>query len=1127
MENLTGTTGISSAFNGAPMADNATPSDVISGFYTSILKRDADAAGLDAWLEAYANGTPLETIKQSLIGSGEATQIVDPLVRLYQAAFGRLPDDAGLNGWADALRAGASLHDVAAGFVGSDEFLARFPNSSSGDQTAFITALYQQTLGRAPDADGLAGWLASGLSPADLLIGFSESPEFKALTDDPIDAFLSALADGQVPNPAHSLFDPIDDIGSNNAAAPVVDLNGADDGFGFAATYTAGDAPIAIAASDLTIADADDTLLKSATITLTGAADGSSEALSLAGTLPDGISIVSSSATSIELTGSASLADYQTAISLVRYLDDASTPTPGDRTVSVVVNDGELTSDIAISTVTVETAAPPNDGSSGGGSGGGGGAPVNTAPSSLAFGSPITSIAEDADTSSATKIADIVVTDDGLGSNELSLSGADADSFEIVGTALFLKAGVKLDYEKQTAFDISVNVDDSTVGATPDASAALTLTVTDVLDSIELSQIQSSSDPRGFVINGVAADDRSGFSVSSAGDVNGDGLDDLIVGTSGSEASFVVFGKTDGDAVDLSAFQNPLNKSGFVINGVSADDHSGRSVSSAGDVNGDGLDDLIVGAYGADPHDEGYDGADPHYKDSAGASFVVFGKDNSEAVDLSAFQNPLNKSGFVINGVSADDFSGSSVSSAGDVNGDGLDDLIVGADGADPHDESYDGADPHYKHSAGASFVVFGKADDTNPVELSAVQDSSNDGGFVINGVSELDRSGHSVSSAGDVNGDGLDDLIVGADGADPHGERSGASFVVFGKDNGEAVDLLKVADGTGGFVINGVSADDRSGHSVSSAGDVNGDGLDDLIVGAYGDDPNGNKSGASFVVFGKADGEAVDLLKVADGTGGFVINGVSAGDQSGRAVSSAGDVNGDGRDDLIVGADGDDPNGPDSGASFVVFGKADGDAVKLSDVEKGIGGFVINGASAGDRSGHSVSSAGDVNGDGFDDLIVGADGDDPNGSDSGASFVIFGGDDIGASAATLVGTDAGETLNGTDGNDRIIAGQGDDIIVGGGGNDYLVGARGNDTFVFSSDFGDDVIKDFEQGVDLIDLTAFDFGSSYVVTVSQSGSDVIIDVYSDTITILGSSFSDWTSADFTFASGSSAIAALT
>ena len=174
------------------------------------------------------------------------------------------------------------------------------------------------------------------------------------------------------------------------------------------------------------------------------------------------------------------------------------------------------------------------------------------------------------------------------------------------------------------------------------------------------------------------------------------------------------------------------------------------------------------------------------------------------------------------------------------------------------------------------------------------------------------------------MNGDGLDDLIVGASYADPNGDRSGASYVVFGKTDGTSVNLSTIASGTSilGFVINGALQDDFLGRSVSSAGDVNGDGLDDLIVGAFGAGPNGDFSGASYVVFGKTNGTSVDLATIASGTGGFVINGASADDRSGFSVSSAGDVNGDGFDDLIVGAYLADQTGkPDAGKSYVVFG--------------------------------------------------------------------------------------------------------------------------------------------------------------------------------------------------------------
>ncbi|AOY82242.2 hypothetical protein BJP36_22385 [Moorena producens JHB] len=501
--------------------------------------------------------------------------------------------------------------------------------------------------------------------------------------------------------------------------------------------------------------------------------------------------------------------------------------------------------------------------------------------------------------------------------------------------------------------------------------------------SNQLFNISNLNGRIGFSINGVTLGDRSGFSVSSAGDINGDGNLDLIIGAPGADpnglfsgTSYVVFGGSGVGASGSIQLTDLDGTNGFVIEGLNSTGFLGFSVSSGGDINGDGTNDLLVSAPGAGANNNG-------------VSYVVFGGStvgSTGSVDLS--------SGFAINGIDPAEFSGHSISNLGDVNGDGKNDLLIGA----PHallPISSPGLNP------GKAYVVFGGTQAPGgSLDLSTL-DGTN--GFLLTSSVAGNLAGFSVTSAGDINGDGIKDFAIGVPGSDSpltDNSSAGKTYVVFGGSGVGATGTLDLSsipssDPKTGFVINGIdegsSLDlgDRAGWSVSDAGDVNGDGVSDLIIGApFVDTGAQTDVGQAYVVFGGTDVAGTGNLDLAslNGTNGFAITGIEANGLLGSSVSYAGDLNKDGYADVAIGAKG-------AGKVYVLFGSEElgtTDSVDLSTLD-GENGLVIEGP---DSLGFSVSGAKDVNSDSIDDLVIGAPGlelSTANGNTPGNSYVLFG----------------------------------------------------------------------------------------------------------------------------------------
>ena len=429
-----------------------------------------------------------------------------------------------------------------------------------------------------------------------------------------------------------------------------------------------------------------------------------------------------------------------------------------------------------------------------------------------------------------------------------------------------------------------------------------------------------ATDP-AWTAEGDQDDALYGYSVGTAGDVNGDGYSDVIVGApsydTGQTAAgraYVYHGSVEGLAADPAWTAESDQESAGL----------GEAVGTAGDVNGDGYSDVIVSApsYDNDQVDEGQ-------------VYVFYGSAEGLAADPAwTAESDHYGCGF-----------GSSAGTAGDVNGDGYSDVIVGA--------------PEYDNDQtdeGQAFVYYGSADGLGADPDWTAESDQDDALF-----------GESVGTAGDVNGDGYSDVIVGADYYDNDQEDEGRAYVYHGGAAGLAAEPAWTAESDQAYAQFGIS--------VGTAGDVNGDGYSDIIVGAFYYNGGQNREGQAYVYHGSAIGLAADPAWTAEG------NQTSA--LFGYAVRTAGDVNGDGYGDVIIGAYTYDNGQENEGRVYVYHGSPAGLATDPSWTAES------NQDSA--LLGWSVGTAGDVNGDGYSDVIAGAVWYSNGQSAEGRAYVYYG----------------------------------------------------------------------------------------------------------------------------------------
>ncbi len=486
-------------------------------------------------------------------------------------------------------------------------------------------------------------------------------------------------------------------------------------------------------------------------------------------------------------------------------------------------------------------------------------------------------------------------------------SDADSDTDADGDTDPGIECDVDIDIDVDTDMDVDCDVDTDT-----DA---------DSVAGIDVNTVST-------VFYGEGGGHLLGTSLAGGGDINGDGQDDIVLGSTAMGA-YVFHGPIDHDA-ELS------DHDAYIATGLDA-------LSFVGDLNADGFDDLLLG-------DE-YWTPDGHYGRMDGAAYLFYGPVSGEITAADADALLVG---------STSDHAGEVLDGGGDVDGDGLPDFLVSG-------VSFPGGDQYG--------VVYLRYD----APLGSVCLADSDARLI--GGSQGDLAGYSAALAGDVDGDGHSDVIVGAVLDDGGEEDGGGAYLFLGPIYGDRFTAEADAAMFGERSATGATYDrDAAGSAVGAAGDHNGDGYGDVLVGADGDSEGQDHSGTTYLMFGPISGQSV-LCHDAPAR----LVGEGALDSSGTSVGSVGDLDADGRTDIAIGAHSESSSGTAAGATYLFLSPI------MGTISLGAADYKLVGGLWGENLGQALSYAGDVDNDGRDDLLVSGDGESSTVDRAGAAYLVWG----------------------------------------------------------------------------------------------------------------------------------------